>query len=55
MDKPGDTLLCKGKVTKKYVKGGEHLVDCEVWVENQRGEKFTPGEATAALPTRSRD
>ncbi|MBM3926095.1 MAG: dehydratase [SAR202 cluster bacterium] len=55
MDRPGDTLLCKGRVTKKYVKGGEHLVDCEVWVENQKGEKFTPGVATAALPTRNRD
>jgi acyl dehydratase len=55
MDRPGDTLLCKGKVTKKYVKDGEHLVDCEVWVENQKGEKFTPGLATAALPTRNRD
>ncbi len=55
MDKPSDTLFCKGRVTKKYVQGGVHLVDCEVWVENQRGENFTPGWATVALPSRSLD
>lgn len=53
MDVPGDTIAAKGKVTKKYVQGSEHLVDCEIWIENGKGEKTTPGEATVALPTRA--
>jgi len=47
---PGDKLLCKGKVTKKYVEGGENLVECEIWVENPEGRRITPGTAVVALP-----
>jgi acyl dehydratase len=53
MDQPGAPLTCKGVVTKKYVANGEHLVDCEVWVEDEKGQKFTPGWATVALPARA--
>ncbi|HEY41876.1 MAG TPA: dehydratase [Dehalococcoidia bacterium] len=52
MDVPGDTLTCKGTVTKKYTEGDEHLVDCEIWLENSKGEKTTPGTATVALPSK---
>ena len=52
MPKDGETWQCKGKVIKKYVEGDDHLVDCEIWVENGSGVKTTPGSATAALPTR---
>jgi len=52
MDVPDDKLSCKGKVTKAYVEGGEHLVDCEIWLENGKGETTTPGAATVALPSR---
>jgi len=52
MDVPGDTLTCKGNVTKKYTEGDEHLVDCEIWLENSKGEKTTPGTATLVLPTK---
>ncbi len=52
MDVPNDPLLCKGTVTKKYVQGAEHLVDCEIWLENGKGERTTPGTATVALPRR---
>jgi hypothetical protein len=45
-----DTWWCKGKVTRKYVKDGEHYVDCEIWLENAKGEKITPGAATEILP-----
>lgn len=48
----GGTWWCKGKVTKKYIEGNEHLVDCDIWVENGKGEVTTPGKATAALPSR---
>jgi hypothetical protein len=48
----GETWQCKGKVTKKYVEGGQHLVDCDIWVENGKGEATTPGKATVILPSR---
>ncbi len=48
----GETWWCKGKVTNKYVEGDEHLVDCEIWVENSKGERTTPGSATVVLPSR---
>jgi hypothetical protein len=40
-------------VTNKYVKDGEHLVDCEIRVENQAGLVISPGSATVALPVKS--
>jgi len=49
----GDTWQCKGKVTKKYSEGEQHLVDCEIWIENGKGEITTPGTATIMLPGRS--
>lgn len=52
MDVPGDALTCKGLVTKKYVEGGEHLVACDVWLENSKGDKTTPGTAVVALPSK---
>ena len=48
----GETWWCKGKVTGKYVEGSERYVDCDVWVENGKGEKTTLGSATVALPSR---
>jgi acyl dehydratase len=48
----GDSNFVKGKVTGKYVRDGEHLVDCEIRVENQAGLVTAPGEATVALPSR---
>jgi acyl dehydratase len=52
MDQPGSKVVCKGKVTKKYVDGADHLADCEIWLENAKGEKTTPGSATVILPSR---
>jgi len=53
MDIPDDPLTCKGIVTKKYVEGDEHLVACDIWLENSKGEKTTPGTGVVALPTNS--
>lgn len=47
---PGQKLLCKGKVTKKYQKDGENIVELEIFVENPEGQKITPGTAIVALP-----
>lgn len=51
-DSPGGDLICRGKVTNKYVKDGEHLVELEVWTENSSGERTTPGTAIVSLPSR---
>ncbi len=48
----GETWLCKGRVTNKYVQNSDHYVDCEIWVENGQGERTTPGTATVILPSR---
>jgi hypothetical protein len=50
----GDTWWCKGKITKKYVEGTEALVECEIWVENGKGEKNTTGSAIVALPSKTK-
>ena len=50
MDVPGVALTCKGKVTKKYADGGEHYVECELWIENEKGETTTTGTAVVTLP-----
>ncbi|MBI2907069.1 MAG: MaoC family dehydratase N-terminal domain-containing protein [Chloroflexi bacterium] len=50
----GDTCWVRGKVIRKYKTGEEYLVDCDLRVENQRGEVLMPGSATASLPSRER-
>ncbi len=52
LDVPGDTLVCKGTVTRKYVQDGQHIVDCDIWLENGKGERTTHGAASVALPSR---
>lgn len=52
MDLPGHAIACKGKVTKKYTESGQNLIDCEVWTENEKGEKTAPATATVILPSR---
>ncbi|PLK27002.1 MaoC family dehydratase N-terminal domain-containing protein [Novosphingobium sp. TH158] len=47
----GDCTWARGKVTRKYVKDGNALVDIEIRGENQRGELTTPGLATVLLPS----
>lgn len=48
----GDMSWARGKVTRKYEDDGEHLVDLEVWSENQRGQLYTQGSATVRLLSR---
>lgn len=49
----GETWWCRGKITKKYFLDGKHYIDCEVWVENGKGEITTSGKATVVLPPSS--
>ncbi len=46
----GERLTCRGVVSKKYAEGGERLVECEIWDENERGDKLTVGTAVVRLP-----
>jgi acyl dehydratase len=52
MDVVNKTLTAKGKVTRVYAEDGEHLVDLDVWVENEDGEVTTPAKAVVSLPSR---
>lgn len=49
----GDTMVCKGRVAEKYLKDGDHYVECEVWAENAREGITTPGRAWVILPARA--
>lgn len=49
---PDDVLICRGTITRKYHAEGEPRIDCQIWQENQKGEKILVGEATFTLPTR---
>ena len=59
MDVPGPalstepTMICKGKVTNKYVQDDDHYVECEVWTETKEGQVTTPGSAIVILPTKN--
>ena len=50
---PGEDLVCRGKVIRKYIQDGERCVECEIWAENPRGEIATPGTAVVVLPGRA--
>ena len=47
---PGDVITCRGRVTRVADEGGERRVECEIWSENQAGERKLLGSATLALP-----
>ena len=48
-----DVITCRGRVLGRSSQDDVHLVDLEVWAENQRGEKVVTGKATVSLPTRA--
>jgi len=47
---PGDTLTCRGRVTRVDEADGRRLVECEIWEENQDSEICAPGSATSERP-----
>jgi acyl dehydratase len=49
---PGDTITCKGTVTKKYEAGGKRLIEGDLVAMNQKGETAITGSFTAELPAR---
>lgn len=50
---PGDVITCHGVVTGTLLEGGEALVECDLWMENQNGERVVqPASAVVRLPQR---
>ena len=49
---PGEDIICKGKVADKRVEGNDHLVECELWSENPKGDVCAPHKAVVALPSK---
>ena len=50
---PGDSLTCFGTVTAVALEEEGGMVDCDLWVENQRGEKVVgPASARVRLQVR---
>ncbi|WP_257462416.1 MaoC family dehydratase [Archangium lipolyticum] len=46
---PGDTIVCKGRVSDRHGEGGRYFVEVELWAENQRGELVMKGNSTIQL------
>ena len=49
MDMRGATFTAKGAVAAKREEDGLKLVDLEIWTEDAKGAKTTPGTATVVL------
>jgi len=51
---PNQTVLARARITDKYSRGGEHLVELELRLENEAAEVVTRGRAIVSLPSRRR-
>jgi len=47
--KPGDELVCRGRISELRRESGACYADLEVWAENQKGELVLRGQATCEL------
>ncbi len=47
---PGDTITCRGTVTKRYSEGGRNYIEADVFAENQRAEKVITAVIRAEVP-----
>ena len=51
---PEDSITCHGVVTGVHEDCGEALVECDLWIENQDGERVVqPASALVRLPRRN--
>ena len=46
---PGDVLTCRGVIIDKRIENGEHILDADVWADNQRGETVAKGRVLAVV------
>ena len=49
---PGDVLTCRGVIIDKRIENGAHVIDADVWADNQRGETVAKGRVIAVVPPR---
>lgn len=49
MDFCGDTLTAGASVARAEVRDGRRVLECDVWIENHRGERNTRGAATVVM------
>jgi acyl dehydratase len=47
---PGEVITCRGRVTALAEDGPVRVVECDIWTENQAGERKLVGSAVLALP-----
>jgi len=52
MDVPAEEYTLRGTVTRKYQEGTKNFIEVEIWGENEKGQKTTPGTGTVTLPSR---
>jgi 3-hydroxybutyryl-CoA dehydratase len=43
--RPGDIVIPRGKIVNKWIENDENLVECNVWLETQRGTRAIIGKA----------
>jgi acyl dehydratase len=53
MDMIAKDVTCRGVVTGKRSEEGRNVVELEVWTEDPKGNKTTPGTAVMELPSRN--
>jgi acyl dehydratase len=46
---PGDTVVCKGRVTDRAGEEGRYYAELELWAENQKGELVMKGQSQIQL------
>ncbi|HVP59598.1 MAG TPA: MaoC family dehydratase [Myxococcaceae bacterium] len=46
---PGDTVVCKGRVTERWGDEGRYYAELDLWAENQKGELVLRGGAQIQL------
>jgi acyl dehydratase len=53
MDMIAKDVTCRGVVTGKRSEAGHNVVELEVWTEDPKGTRTTPGTAVVELPRRN--
>lgn len=49
---PDEDIICKGKVTSKYIKDGKNFIECEIWAERSDNKRVIEGKAIVVIPAR---
>jgi acyl dehydratase len=49
----GDSTFCRGRVSERSKRNGVGTVKCDIWCENQRGERSAIGSAEVSLQSRT--